>query len=567
MKKQIIKVGFDLDGVLLYNPARIYRPIIAGIKKYILKRDTSKFYYPKNKIEQAIWYFLHKSSVWPAPAVNELLKLIKKNKIKAFIISGRYESLKADFKQWIKKIDHDHLFAGYYYNNNNEQPHLFKEKIIKKLNLDIYVEDNWDIVNYLANKTKLKTKIFWIYNILDAFIDYKDKFASLSQVIKKIKEQIQPKKRLLIVTDFFHPHWTGIAKSLLYLIRALKNNLKIKVITNQYQKNLPKEEKIEQATIIRCPTNFSFSRTHFSFFLISKLVKLIPENDIVFINSPCTYILLAAILTKIFKKRLVIFHQGDLILPKNLYNWFIEKIFDFATHIACFLADDISTYTEDYAKHSRILKKHLKKFTLLSIPIFILKKREKTKIDEIFKNLKKEGHTLFGFAGRFVEEKGFDILLKAIPQIVEKLPKARFVFAGETQIKYENFFEKNSLLWRKVKPYLFNLGLLNDEELKSFYSKIDFLIVPSRSDCFNLVQAESMLFKTPVVASNIPGLRTLIKETGFGILFKPGSSISLTKIVISIVRKKDKIKKNSNKVLSFLDIDESTKKIVAFFTS
>jgi len=191
MKNKVLKVGFDLDGVLLYNPARIFRPIIYFIKKYILKRKTNQFYYPKNKLEKLIWLFLHKSSLFPAPGVKKIKQLIKEKKIKAYVISARYESLKEDFLFWKKKIDPENLFSSWYYNEKNDQPHLYKEKMIKKLKLDVFVEDNWDIVKYLKTqnsklKTEKKTKIFWIYNLLDRNIKYRYKFSSLKEVIKKI---------------------------------------------------------------------------------------------------------------------------------------------------------------------------------------------------------------------------------------------------------------------------------------------------------------------------------------------------------------------------------------------
>lgn len=190
MKKQTLRVGFDLDGVILYNPARIARPIIAFFKKIFLKRNINRFYYPKNKIEQSIWNLLHKSSIWPAPGLNLLSKLIKQNKLQAYIISGRYESLKKDFDAWINKIDPQRQFSGYYYNEINDQPHLYKEKMIKKLSLDIFVEDNWDIVKHLNQNSKLKTKnckIFWIYNFLDRNINYQYKFATLKEVVKHLE--------------------------------------------------------------------------------------------------------------------------------------------------------------------------------------------------------------------------------------------------------------------------------------------------------------------------------------------------------------------------------------------
>jgi len=193
MNKKILSVGFDLDGVLLYNPARIVRPLIAFLKKNFLKRNINKFYYPKNKIEQFIWNILHKSSIWPAPGIDQLLDLAKSRKIKVYIISARYEFLKKDFEFWVKKIDPDHLFTDYFYNDKNEQPLLYKEKMVKELGLDIFVEDNWDIVAHLGDKLKVRSekfKVFWIYNILDRNIKYQYKYPSLKKVVEAIKLEL-----------------------------------------------------------------------------------------------------------------------------------------------------------------------------------------------------------------------------------------------------------------------------------------------------------------------------------------------------------------------------------------
>ncbi len=185
--KKILRVGFDLDGVLLYNPARITRPIIAFIKKNIFSKKTNNFYLPKSKIEKWCWHIFHKSSLFISPGLNNIKELVKKEKIEAYIITARYSFLKDDFENWLKKIEANKYFKGCYYNKKNEQPHIFKEKMIKKLNLDIFVEDNWDIVRYLNPKfknEKLKVNIFWVYNIFDKKIKYKYKFPSLTSIFK-----------------------------------------------------------------------------------------------------------------------------------------------------------------------------------------------------------------------------------------------------------------------------------------------------------------------------------------------------------------------------------------------
>ena len=190
MKKQILKVGFDLDGVLLYNPARIARPIVAIAKKLFFKKKGLKFYSPKTFFGQQLWRLFHKSSIFIAPGLEDIKNLIKAKKIKAYIITARYNYLKNDLEEWLKKMKISQSFSGIYYNQNDEQPHLFKKRVIKKLKIDIFVDDNWDIVKHLKSKVesrKSKVKILWIFNLLDRKINYKYKFSSLKNVMKYLQ--------------------------------------------------------------------------------------------------------------------------------------------------------------------------------------------------------------------------------------------------------------------------------------------------------------------------------------------------------------------------------------------
>lgn len=187
MKKQPLRIGFDLDGVLLYNPARIIRPFISLAKKILFKKKELRFYYPKSKLEKIIWAIFHKSSIFIAPGLEDIKKLAKTGQLELYIITARYSFLKKDFEKWLKKINADKSFKGYFYNKQDEQPHLFKEKMIKKLNLDVFVEDNWDIVQHLSEK--LKSRIYWIYNIFDKKIDYQHKQPHLKKFIEELKQK------------------------------------------------------------------------------------------------------------------------------------------------------------------------------------------------------------------------------------------------------------------------------------------------------------------------------------------------------------------------------------------
>ena len=187
MKKQIIKVGFDLDGVLLYNPTRIARPIIVFIKKIFFTDQIDKFHYPKTAIQHIIWSLLHKSSMFVSPSYEEIKNLIKNKQIEAYIISARYEFLKSDFDKWINIMKAKKYFKKFYINKNGKQPYIFKREIISRLKLDIYIEDNWDIVRQIT-KTQSKTKVFWISNYFDINIKYNFKFRNLKKAVEALKK-------------------------------------------------------------------------------------------------------------------------------------------------------------------------------------------------------------------------------------------------------------------------------------------------------------------------------------------------------------------------------------------
>lgn len=184
MSKKILRIGLDFDGVVAYNPFRVVRAPWAFFKRHILGVKKLTFFYPKNSWQRLMWIIVHESSVFPADGVELLRELVKSKKIEVFLITGRFKFLNEDLHQWLGKYHLESLFKNIYVNVGNEQPHLFKEKMLKKLKLVIFVEDNLDIVEYLDGRTS--TKIYWIYNITDHFHPYRYKFPFLKRALEAL---------------------------------------------------------------------------------------------------------------------------------------------------------------------------------------------------------------------------------------------------------------------------------------------------------------------------------------------------------------------------------------------
>lgn len=369
--------------------------------------------------------------------------------------------------------------------------------------------------------------------------------------------------RLLVVSDYYHPHWTGISKSVHRLVGALDRRFCITVLAVEHEPGLPRQERDGNSTIVRTVPTFTLSRGFVSIPLLARFLSMVRGSDVVMVNSPSAHILPVAILTKLFRKRLVVFHQGDLILPTGPVNRLIERVFDISSYISLSLADQVATYTQDYANSSRVLRPFLRKFKPVVMP---LPQSGNADSDGAATRARVPEGTefLFGFAGRFVEEKGFDVLFDAIPLVMQEIPGAHFVFAGETNMAYEDFFGRSRERFERVEDHITLLGLLDENAMADFYSALDFIVIPSRSDCFNLVQAEAMQRRKPSIVADIPGARAMVQLTGFGRIFEKENPRALARQLVEAARNRNALADKYPNVVNFLDDARNTEQAARF---
>ena len=186
MRKPIV-VGFDFDGVVAYNPARVIRYPVSYIKKHMLGIHRIIFFIPKNPIERALWSLAHESSMFPSFGATHLRNLVKDGVIEAHLVTSRFGFLEPNLHRFLHFWGLVDTFSSVTLNRNEEQPHLFKERMIREKKFTYYVEDNWDIVSYLATK-KLPTTIHWIYNVFDRNKQYPHKYPYLEKSLQAIRQ-------------------------------------------------------------------------------------------------------------------------------------------------------------------------------------------------------------------------------------------------------------------------------------------------------------------------------------------------------------------------------------------
>jgi glycosyltransferase involved in cell wall biosynthesis/SAM-dependent methyltransferase len=324
--------------------------------------------------------------------------------------------------------------------------------------------------------------------------------------------------RVLTVVTFYAPHWTGLTRFAQRIAEAVAaGGAEVRVLTSRYDPALPAHEVVNGVTVRRLTTAGRLSRTVVMPAFPAALWQEVRRADVVHLHSPMAEAGLVALVCRATRTPLVVTHQGDVVMPGGLVNQTVQRGMRAMLGASFRSADRVVTHNDDYLHHS--LTAVAGPRALAIEPPVPFAPAEPGAADRFRARHGLERVPVVGFAGRWVEEKGFDVLLRAAPLVLRERPDTRFVFAGERHVAYESFSERCAPLADALGPALVDVGLLVDEaDLAAFYAASDVFVLPSRTDCHASVQVEAMLCGTPVVASDIPGARSVVQGTGAGLL-------------------------------------------------
>jgi glycosyltransferase involved in cell wall biosynthesis len=137
------------------------------------------------------------------------------------------------------------------------------------------------------------------------------------------------------------------------------------------------------------------------------------------------------------------------------------------------------------------------------------------------------------YAGRLIPKKGVDILLKAFARVVEEMPQARLLVAGEgvEQAALEGLIAKLG-----IDSHVDRLGHLPPAEVERRFAPAWVQVVPSRyEEPFGLVAAEAMMRGTAVVASDAGGLREIVQDGRTGLRVPPCDVTALAQAMLRLL--------------------------------
>lgn len=348
--------------------------------------------------------------------------------------------------------------------------------------------------------------------------------------------------RVLIALTYYRPHTSGLTIYVERLAKALaRRGHQVTVLTSHYLHDLPYEEERDGVRVVRAPVLFRISKGVIMPTIGLLATRLARDADVISVHLPQFDAAGIALRGQLFKKPTVLTYHCDLKMPPGLFNRAANVAIDLANLAAGRFAHRIVSYTQDFAEHSPYLQRYADKLAIIPPPV---------ELPEIgaggiaaFRRMHnpEDQHPVIGMAARFASEKGVEVLLEAFPRILERYPQARILFAGQFKdvLGEEAYFRR---LWPIIHQYKEEgrwkfLGVLDAQQMAAFFPTLDVLVVPSlnSTESFGLVQIEAMLCGTPCVASDLPGVRQPVLQTGMGEIAPVGDADGLAQAILRVL--------------------------------
>ncbi|MBP7213531.1 MAG: glycosyltransferase family 4 protein [Anaerolineaceae bacterium] len=347
--------------------------------------------------------------------------------------------------------------------------------------------------------------------------------------------------KILISSTYFYPYSSGLSVYALRLMEGLADlGHEVVVLTSQYKKELPLSERFGKALIVRVPVAAKVSKGVLMPTLPKVADQLIEWADVVNIHLPQFEGVLISRIAKKKGKPILATYHCDLVM-KGALNKIAGSVTTMLGKEVLKNANLIVQNSLDYAENSPVLMRYLGKIVEVPTPIKVQSLPRKSAEAFRHKFGIKNNEKVIGLAGRVATEKGFEYLVMAMPAILAAYPQARVIHAGSWKsVIGEEKYQK--LIERFIHPLGDKweaLGYLNDEDFEAFFAACDVLVFSSlnATESFGIVQIEAMAQGTPVVASDLPGVRQPVLQTGLGKLVPLRDSDAIAQAVIEILNK------------------------------
>ena len=136
-------------------------------------------------------------------------------------------------------------------------------------------------------------------------------------------------------------------------------------------------------------------------------------------------------------------------------------------------------------------------------------------------------------ASWMIPEKGITDLIEAAQLVIQRIPQAHFVLAGEGQHRNQFMAMARDL---GMETHFTWTGLLHNPVAEGLYAAADVVCQVSRwEEAFGWVIAEAMAASRPIVATRVGGIPELVTDGGNGFLVAPRAPAEITERLVQLL--------------------------------
>jgi glycosyltransferase involved in cell wall biosynthesis len=137
--------------------------------------------------------------------------------------------------------------------------------------------------------------------------------------------------------------------------------------------------------------------------------------------------------------------------------------------------------------------------------------------------------------GRLYYRKGITILLKSIPEVIQKLKGVKFVISGKGFKKNEENLRRLAKKL-KIEEYVMFLGYVPDEKLPDLYAASDIFVLPALYENFPFAILEAQSTGLPVISTKVGGIPEFLADNKNGLLVDPGDPKQLAHRIMTLLQ-------------------------------
>ena len=351
--------------------------------------------------------------------------------------------------------------------------------------------------------------------------------------------------RILIGLTYYRPHYSGLTIYTERLARSLvRLGHEVTVLTSRFHPDLPEREDQDGVHIVRPAVWMRLSKGVIMPTLPGWALRLLREADVVNLHLPQMDSAYVSWMARMTGRPVVMTYHCDMRLPSGVINWVANQGAHLASHMTALASQRTVTNTRDYAENSVFLRRYLQKMRYIPTPIELpaVTQADVQAFQEKFEVA--PGQRIIGMNARLASEKGVEYLIEAMPEVLERHPTARVLHVGEYQnvLGEEKYAQKLAPLIERLGEHWQFLGVLSPTEQAAFFHTSEVLVLPSinSTESFGMVQVEAMTCGTPAVASDLPGVRCAVQESGMGRIVPPRDPHAIAQALIEILDRPEK---------------------------